>query len=90
MTELLTLDSLIDILRASAGDDGDVDLGATIEDTPFEDLGYDSLAILETASRVQRTYGVVLSDEQLAGADTPRLFLAAVNGQLTGPTAPAN
>jgi act minimal PKS acyl carrier protein len=83
MSELLTLDSLIDILRVSAGDDGDVDLGGAIEDTPFEDLGYDSLAILETASRVQRTYGVVLDDEQLAGADTPRRFLAAVNGQLT-------
>ncbi|MFE7314471.1 acyl carrier protein [Streptomyces sp. NPDC057555] len=81
MTEL-TIDELVEILRASAGEDEGVDLGADIGDTPFTDLGYDSLALLETAGKVQRDYGITLDDEVLAEAETPRRFLEAVNSRL--------
>jgi act minimal PKS acyl carrier protein len=78
----LTMEEFVEILRASAGEDEAVDLGGEIGDTPFADLGYDSLALLETAGRVQRTYGIDLGDETLAEADTPRRFLEAVNTSL--------
>jgi act minimal PKS acyl carrier protein len=78
----LTLEELVGILRESAGEDEDVDLGGDISDTPFTDLGYDSLALLETAGRVQRDFGIALDDDVLGAAETPRLFLAAVNKRL--------
>ncbi|MEV8098476.1 acyl carrier protein [Kitasatospora sp. NPDC085879] len=82
--EPLTLEDLVAILRESAGEDEEVDLGGDIADVPFTDLGYDSLALLETAGRVQREHGIVLDDEAMAAAETPRLFLAAVNEVLCG------
>ncbi|GHF65826.1 acyl carrier protein [Streptomyces thermodiastaticus] len=75
----LTLEALVRILRESAGEDEGVDLGGDIADTAFTDLGYDSLALLETLGRVQRDYGVTLDDDLLATAQTPRQFLDAVN-----------
>lgn len=79
----LTLDQLTEILRESAGEDEDVDLGGDIADVCFTDLGYDSLALLETLGRVQREFGITLEDELLANAETPQQFLDAVNAKLT-------
>jgi act minimal PKS acyl carrier protein len=69
------LDDLRRILREVAGTAQGVDLGGDIADTPFLDLGYDSLSLLETAARIQREYGVRLDDDVLAEATTPRLLL---------------
>ncbi|GLW54340.1 acyl carrier protein [Kitasatospora phosalacinea] len=82
--EPLSLEDLVTVLRESAGEDEEVDLSGDIADVPFSDLGYDSLALLETAGRVQRQYGIVLDDEAMAAAETPRLFLTAVNEVLCG------
>lgn len=76
------MDEFVEVLRASAGEDEGVDLGANPHDTTFADLGYDSLALLETAGRIQRTYGIELDDDVLAEADTPRRFVEAVNESL--------
>ncbi|WP_055525527.1 acyl carrier protein [Streptomyces graminilatus] len=81
-TTALTLEELVGILRESAGEDEDIDLSGDISDTPFTDLGYDSLALLETAGRVQRDFGIALDDDVLGAAETPGLFLAAVNERL--------
>ncbi len=43
---------------------------------------YDSIAMLETASRIQIKYGVVLSDEEVAEATSPRVLLHMVNRSL--------
>lgn len=75
----LTLADLTRILRESAGEDEGVDLDGDILDTTFTDLGYDSLALLEAASRVERELGVKLSEDTVGEAETPRLFLALVN-----------
>ncbi|WP_371480187.1 acyl carrier protein [Kitasatospora sp. NBC_00315] len=82
----LTLDALVVILRESAGEDESIDLGGDIADQFFTDLGYDSLALLETAGRIQREYRVTLDDDQLGAAETPQQFLDAVNGQLAART----
>ncbi|MCI3279350.1 acyl carrier protein [Streptomyces cylindrosporus] len=81
-TQPFTIDDLKRILLEGAGADESVDLDRDILDTQFEQLGYESLALLETSSRIEREYGITLSDTILADATTPRLLLDAVNAHL--------
>ncbi|MEU0154734.1 acyl carrier protein [Micromonospora fulviviridis] len=83
MAERLTLTHLMQILREVAGADEGVDLDADILDTSFQDLGYDSLALLETGSRIEREYAVRLDDSTVTDATTPRALLDVVNASLT-------
>jgi minimal PKS acyl carrier protein len=78
----LTLDELKDTLRAAAGEDEPGALDDDILDKDFTDLGYDSLAVMETTSLVQRKLGVNLPEEEAAEIHTPREFLAFVNAKL--------
>ncbi|TCK22086.1 acyl carrier protein [Pseudonocardia endophytica] len=79
MTERLTLTDLTRILREGAGTDEGVDLDANILDVEFDSLGYDSIAVLETAARISREYGIHLDDDALAESRTPRALLALAN-----------
>ncbi|AJF66131.1 acyl carrier protein [Streptomyces vietnamensis] len=76
----LTLDALRTILVACAGEDDSADLSGDILDITFEDLGYDSLALMESAARIEREFGVTLDDDDVNEALTPRLLLDLVNG----------
>lgn len=78
-TQRITIDYLRHVLREVAGEDESVDLDGDILDTPFADLGYDSLALLELSGRVQRDHGVHLADDTAARAVTPRDFIGLVN-----------
>jgi minimal PKS acyl carrier protein len=75
----LELTDLVTILRECAGEDETSNLEGDILDAEFGELGYDSIAMLETASRIQIRYGVVLSDEDVAEATSPRVLLRMVN-----------
>ncbi|GGQ46541.1 acyl carrier protein [Streptomyces mutabilis] len=77
-----TLQDLKRILLDGAGADESVDLDGDILDTDFEQLGYESLALLETGGRIEREYGVELHDEIFTDNPTPRALVAAVNAQL--------
>ncbi|MEU2428114.1 acyl carrier protein [Streptomyces sp. NPDC007861] len=77
-----TLDDLKRILRAGAGVDEQTDLDGDIADTPLADLGYDSLALLETATRIEREYGIQIPDGDLEHRQTPREAVAYVNARL--------
>ncbi|MET8810753.1 acyl carrier protein [Streptomyces sp. NPDC004549] len=77
-----TLSDLRTILLEAAGTDENVDLDGDILDLDFQDLGYESLALLETAGRIERTYGISLDEEALADARTPRLLVDLVNAHL--------
>lgn len=79
-TIVLTLDDLRRILREGAGADESIDLDGEILDTEFADLGYDSLALLETASRISREYAIELADDIVLAASTPRDLIKIVNG----------
>jgi act minimal PKS acyl carrier protein len=77
----LTLEDLLRILREGAGAsaapfDGD------ISEARFADLGYDSLALLETGTRIERQYGIRLDDGAVTMAETPANLLAVVNDAL--------
>ncbi|MEV7088429.1 acyl carrier protein [Streptomyces sp. NPDC093085] len=76
----MTLDDLRATLVACAGEGDTVDLSGDILDVSFEELGYDSLALMESAARIERAYGITLPEESTAEADTPRALLALVNG----------
>jgi len=81
-TSRLTIEDLKRIMRECAGEDDSISLDGEILDTPFLDLGYDSLALLETAALIKRQYGVTVSDDDLHGIETPRAFLDKVNSVL--------
>ncbi len=75
-----TLDDLRRILREGAGDAGTLD--GDITDVPFTDLGYDSLAMLELSSRVEREYAVPIPDDAALAMRTPGAAVAYINDRL--------
>jgi minimal PKS acyl carrier protein len=80
---MFTLDDLRTVMRESAGVDESVDLDGEIEDVPFSDLGYDSLAVLEMAAQVQNRLGVQIPDEAVEEMTTPGTAVEYVNRQLS-------
>jgi act minimal PKS acyl carrier protein len=66
------------ILRDNAGVEAGVDLDGEILDVTFEDLGYDSIAVLETVARITQEYGVPIDDEALSVGSTPRELLSLI------------
>jgi act minimal PKS acyl carrier protein len=81
MSLKFTMDDLRELMGAVAGVEDDIDLNGSIEDTEFEELGYDSLAVLEVASHVQRKYGVPMPDECVEFMTTPALAVKYINEQ---------
>jgi act minimal PKS acyl carrier protein len=78
-----TLDSLRRILLEAAGEEEGVDLNGDIIDVEFQALGYESLALLETGSRIEREYEIALDDSAVTGTVTPRGLIDIVNSQLS-------
>ncbi|MCK2221085.1 phosphopantetheine-binding protein [Actinomadura sp. ATCC 31491] len=76
-----TIGDLVQALRTFAGLDEDVDLTGDIMDTPFESLGYDSLALFNTINSIERDHDIALGDD-LTVLDTPRTLIKAVNDRL--------
>nr|ADE34520.1 SsfC [Streptomyces sp. SF2575] len=82
MSEFVIQD-LVRLLRECAGEDESVDLEGEILDTTFEDLGYDSLALFNTVSRIERDYTIQLPDEVVSEAKTPGQLLKLINVVIT-------
>lgn len=78
-TATVTLADLTRMLRESAGEEEGVDLDGDVIDTPFMDLGYDSLALLQVIGEIQRDYGISIPDDAVVDAETPRALLALIN-----------
>jgi minimal PKS acyl carrier protein len=75
----MTLRELRDIMNECAGAD---ESAQSLEDAPdesFENLGYDSVSLLETQGRVKRDYGVEISEDDLDQITTPREFVEFCN-----------
>ncbi|MDX2297301.1 MULTISPECIES: acyl carrier protein [Streptomyces] len=75
----LTTDRLMEILRECAGDGDATETDRSPEDIEFASLGYDSLAMLETLSRLEREFGVALDEQEFAAAGTPAELTTLVN-----------
>ncbi|WP_395297526.1 acyl carrier protein [Kitasatospora hibisci] len=76
---MITEADLKRIMREGAGQAEGIDLDGDIADVLFSDLGYDSLAVLETVSRIEREYGIRIPEDALSAVRTPGEFLAVVN-----------
>ncbi|MGY3520326.1 acyl carrier protein [Micromonospora sp. PTRAS2] len=70
----LTIPMLLRILDEVAGADSRVDFDRDVTDVPFEELGYDSLALLEASARIRQETGIDLGDK-VALVATPRELL---------------
>jgi act minimal PKS acyl carrier protein len=81
-TAKFTLNDLKRILLDGAGADDAGDLGGDILDRDFVELGYDSLALLETGGRIEREFAITLDDSVLIEASTPRSLIEAVNDHI--------
>ncbi|MEU6056341.1 acyl carrier protein [Streptomyces xanthochromogenes] len=81
-TQNFTLDDLKRILLEGAGAGEGAGLDGDILDTGFEELGYESLALLETGGRIEREYDIELDDSALTEAATPRELIEIVNFHL--------
>ncbi|MER6283731.1 MULTISPECIES: acyl carrier protein [Streptomyces] len=68
----ITVDEIRRIIIASAGAPESASAEADFADTSFDELGYESLALMETASAIEREFGVSVPDELLFEARTPR------------------
>ncbi|WP_433859339.1 acyl carrier protein [Streptomyces kronopolitis] len=82
MTEM-NIDDLRRILIDCAGEADNDSLSGNILDREFEQLGYDSLALLETFARITADFGVQIPDEAIADLRTPRDVLDMVNDTAT-------
>ena len=63
----LTIEALKEILNEAAGEDDSFKAGQDILDTPFLELGFDSLALLETVALIKRRYGVGVGGAAFVG-----------------------
>ena len=78
-----TINVLKRILREASGQNDGADVDVATMDTYFVQLGYDSLALLETGRRIERELGIQLDSSTLLDSTTPRALIDAVNAQLT-------
>ncbi len=77
-----TFDDLKEIMRSSTNEDSSLDLNGDILDTTFPDLGFDSLAVLEIATRIQQDYHLPIPDEAVDAMKTPRDVVDYVSQRL--------
>lgn len=78
----ITVADLREILSASVGVEDDVYFDGDHLHVDFAELGYDSLALLELASQVQRKYGVPIPDEAIREMSTPQAAVDYINARL--------
>jgi act minimal PKS acyl carrier protein len=69
-------------MRECAGEDEAALPLVQAADQPFDELGYDSLAVLETHSRIGRDYGVDIPEDAASGIKTPQELVDFVNTRL--------
>lgn len=78
MTKTMSIDDLRGILATCAGGDFGASDG-DISGISFEELGYDSLVLIETAAVLKRDYGIDITDDEISQAATPSGLLDMIN-----------
>lgn len=78
----ITISDLQTIMRQCAGEAEDALPLEEAPDRPFEELGYDSLALLETYSRIERDHGVELYEDEVGAINTAQELVDFVNSLL--------
>lgn len=83
MSGTLTFPRLRELVHEAAGDDESIEFDESQLDTSFENLGYDSLAFMETVSRIERAFGVDLPEDDVMAKKTPRSLIDFVNDRIS-------
>ncbi|MEV6954722.1 phosphopantetheine-binding protein [Streptomyces sp. NPDC051183] len=84
-----TLEDLKRIIIDAAGVAEGVDLEGDILDTTFATLQYESLALLEAGSLIEREYDISLDEEAVDDTLTPRALIDVVNALIDSSSAVA-
>jgi act minimal PKS acyl carrier protein len=82
MSKTMSVDELRGILIACAGGEDTEAFRGDISEITFDDLGYDSLALIETATRLKLDHGVIIPDELITEVRTPADLLELVNERI--------
>ncbi|ADP79386.1 acyl carrier protein [Pseudofrankia inefficax] len=75
----VSVDELSAVFVECAGEDEGGEITPSSLDTTFEDLGYDSLALMEVTARISQRTGLAIPDDQVADLETPRALLDLIN-----------
>ncbi|MEU9713193.1 acyl carrier protein [Streptomyces sp. NPDC007027] len=78
----ITIDDLQTMMFRCAGEAEDTLSLVEAPDSSFEELGYDSLALLETYSELERDFGIELCEDDLGDILTARQLVDVVNSLL--------
>lgn len=78
-----TADDLKTIMLATADEGTAPELDGDFLDRSFTDLDFDSLTVLEIATRIQQQYHLEIEDEAIADMTTPRDVVEYVSSHLT-------
>lgn len=78
----ITVPELQVILRQCAGEDATAQPLQLAADQPFDELGYDSLALMETQARIKQDFGADLPDDAVDQTTTPQQLVDIVNSLL--------
>lgn len=70
------------VMAACVGTENVGSLDAAALDTPFDELGLDSLAVYEVVTRLQDELSLSISDDEIETSRTPRLLIELVNDRL--------
>ncbi|GAA3564120.1 hypothetical protein GCM10022222_54900 [Amycolatopsis ultiminotia] len=76
------LTDLAEVMRSSVGVEEGVDLDGPIGEVEFTALGYDSLAMAEVISQINRRFGVQIPEEEAFDLLTPNAVVEAVSSRL--------
>ncbi|MBF6328254.1 acyl carrier protein [Nocardia transvalensis] len=74
----ITMADIERILVACAGSEEDIDTSVGFAERSFEEMGYDSLALMESAAVIKQEYGITIPDEDLVDVETPKALLELV------------
>jgi act minimal PKS acyl carrier protein len=78
----MTMDELRAILVACAGGEDIEALSGDVSGVSFDELGYDSLALIETAAKLKLEHSVEITDEQITEVRSPGELLGLINDRI--------
>lgn len=78
-----TADDLRTIMLATADEDFVPNIEDDFLDRSFTDMDFDSLSVLEIATRIQQEYHLEIEDEAIVEMTTPRDVVDYVSGRLS-------
>jgi acyl carrier protein len=80
----LSRSELLEIMRECLGEADYEEIGEKDFVTEFTELGYDSLLVLEIATRIQDRFGIRIPDEAVEEMTSPEEMLKSVRARLAG------